>query len=110
MTDRTSADTPISIDRVDRLRGDGDGIRLRLSGRWLRAGAAEDEPLLVIQLQGRRHRFPPSPAEPPGAALSPGAWEATFTVPAWAEPSHDGQAALWVGNSVVAVPLPGSAA
>jgi hypothetical protein len=110
MTDPASLDTPVAIDRVDRTRGDGDGIRLRLTGRWLGPGEAEHaEPLLVVQLQGRRHRFPPTRDE--GARpLAPGAWEANFTLPSWAEPRQDGQAALWVGNTVVPVPLPGSVA
>jgi hypothetical protein len=109
MTDRASADTLIAIDRVDRARGDGDGIRLRLSGRWLGSGPVEEhEPLLVIQLQGRRHRFPANREEAPGGPLPTGSWEATFTVPQWAEPSQDGQAALWVGTDVVPVPLAGS--
>jgi hypothetical protein len=108
MTDSASAESPVAIDRVDRGRGDGDGIRLRLMGRWLGTDhPAEHEALLVIQLQGRRHRFPAS-REDSGESLPPGAWEATFTVPSWAEPSQLGQAALWIGNAVVPVPLPGS--
>jgi hypothetical protein len=110
MTDPASPDTPVAIDRVDRTRGEGDGIRLRLTGRWLGpAGGEQAEPLLVVQLQGRRHRFPPATDEA-GRPMAPGAWEATFTLPSWAEPHQDGQAALWVGNAVVPVPLPGSAA
>jgi hypothetical protein len=108
MTDSASADSPVAIDRVDRGRGDGEGIRLRLTGRWLGGDhPAEHEALLVIQLQGRRHRFPPA-REEGGGALPPGAWAATFTIPSWAEPSQPGQAALWIGNTVVPVPLPGS--
>ena len=105
MTEIAPADTPVAIDRVDRARGDDDGIRLRLTGRWLRSDqAGEQDPLLVIQLQGRRHRFPARRGH--GApSLPPGAWEATFTVPAWAEPRREGQAAVWVGNAVVPIPL-----
>lgn len=108
MTDIASADTPVAIDRVDRARGEGDGVRLRLTGRWLRSDrSAEQDPLLVIQLQGRRHRFPASP--PDGSrSLPAGAWEATFAVPSWAEPRREGQAAVWVGNAVVPIPLPGA--
>ena len=100
-----SPDTPVAIDRVDRARGDGDRIRLRLSGRRLRTDHIDDEPLLVIQLQGRRHRFPADPAH--GAPVGGGTWEATFTVPSWAEPRRAGQAAVWLGNTVVPMPLPG---
>ena len=102
-----SPDTPVAIDRVDRARGEGDRVRLRLSGRRLRTDHVDDEPLLVIQLQGRRHRFPADPAQ--GAPVAGGAWEATFTVPSWAEPRRAGQAAVWLGNAVVPMPLPGEA-
>jgi hypothetical protein len=106
MTDSPSADIPVAIDRVDCTRSDRDGIEMRLTGRWL--GGAEvsgSEPLLVVQVQGRRHRFTPAPD---GRPLPPGGWEATFRIPPWAQPRHEGQAALWVGTSVVPIPLPGA--
>jgi hypothetical protein len=106
MTDCAPADTPLSIDRVDFTRADRDGVDLRLTGRWLRdAGPGAPEPLLVVQVQGRRHRFTAAPDEHP---LPPDAWRATFRIPAWAHPRHEGQAALWVGTSVVPVPLSGT--
>jgi hypothetical protein len=107
MTDQApAANTPLAIDRVDSARGDGDSIRLRLTGRWLGAGhPGEHDALLVVQLQGRRHRFP-AMLDPPGATLPPGAWAASFTLPAWAEPRQHGQAALWLGNAVIPVAPP----
>ena len=106
MTDSSSA-SPVAIDRVDYARNDRDGVELRLTGRWLGdAVTAAPEPLLVVQVSGRRHRFTPARDDHPGAA---GAWEATFRIPPWAQPRHDGQAALWMGTSVVPVPLPGAA-
>jgi hypothetical protein len=108
MTEIASADIPLAVDRVDRARGGGDGVTLRMSGRWLRpADAAQSEPLLVVRVQGRRHRFAPIEGAD-GPALGNRAWEATFNLPAWAEPSREGQAALWVGTAVVPVPLPRS--
>jgi hypothetical protein len=113
VTEIPSADTPLAVDRVDRARGEHDGVTLRMTGRWLRPGdAQQSEPLLVVQVQGRRHRFPPADEEDGSAVHGPaaanGAWAATFNVPSWAEPSRDGQAALWVGTAVVPVPLPRS--
>ena len=105
MTDSATADIPVAIDRVDCTRSDRDGIELRMTGRWLGdAEAGGSEPLLVVQVSGRRHRFT---AARDGHPLAPGAWEATFRIPPWAQPRHEGQAALWVGTSVVPVPLPG---
>jgi predicted nucleic acid-binding Zn-ribbon protein len=109
MTETASADTPLAVDRVDRARGDHHGVKLRMTGRWLRpADADQGEPLLVVQVQGRRHRFP-SEDGGQGSGAHNGEWEATFNVPSWAEPSREGQAALWVGTEVVPVPLPRSA-
>ncbi|MGI8715836.1 MAG: hypothetical protein ACR2NR_22170 [Solirubrobacteraceae bacterium] len=112
-TDPATADSPIAIDRVERARGEGDSVRLRLSGRWLDSDPthplAEQESLLVIQLQGRRHRFPASRHPARSDAPLPGTWQAEFTIPSWAVPTRPGQAAVWVGNAVVAVDPPGTA-
>jgi hypothetical protein len=111
MTKSAAADPPIVIDRVERARGEGANVHLRLIGRWLDPErthpGSEHDPLLVVQLQGRRHRFAASrePDDDPGI---PGAWQADFSVPAWAVPTRPGQAAVWVGNAVVAVGPPGS--
>jgi hypothetical protein len=108
MTDSASADIPVAIDRVDCTRSDRDGIELRLTGRWL--GAAEpggSAPLLVVQVQGRRHRFTPARDGHGLDPTPPARWEVTFRIPPWAQPRHEGQAALWVGTAVVPVPLPG---
>jgi predicted nucleic acid-binding Zn-ribbon protein len=79
-------------------------VALRLTGRWLRPPATDQsEPLLVVQVQGRRHRFTVR-AGRDGHAQT-GTWEATFHLPSWAEPSREGQAALWVGTEVVPVPV-----
>ncbi|MGI8505392.1 MAG: hypothetical protein ACR2MK_01060 [Solirubrobacteraceae bacterium] len=77
-----------------------------MSGRWLgppHTTGAEDE-LLVVQVEGRRHRFASRHDDERRAELEPGRWTASFTVPAWAEPRRDGQAALWLGDAVVPVP------
>ena len=105
-----AAEPPIAIDRVERARGEGDNVRLRLIGRWLDPdhAASEHDPLLVVQLQGRRHRFAAT-REPDDGPGVPGAWQADFSIPSWAVPSRPGQAAVWVGNAVVAVGPPGSA-
>ena len=102
-----SLQTPLAIDRIQSSRSGAGRLRLRLNGRWLdpqRAG--EEEELLVVQVQGRRHRFPPSPDDDRerDADQGPDRWSAAFDVPAWAEPRHEGQAALWLGNAIIAVP------
>jgi hypothetical protein len=104
MTEFLSADPPLEIDRVHGSRPSAGEIRLVLSGSW-RGDIADpaDEPLLVVQLEGRRHRFP-AENDQRAAEVPVGRWRATFAVPDWAEPRHEGQAAVWIGNSVVPVP------
>ena len=111
MTDPAPAATPVAIDRVERSRGEGDGIRLRLTGRWLGPGDPADlDPLLVVTIDGRRHRFAAMRNDDGTDQQAAGRWEATFDLPAWAEPTCPGQAALWLGDSVVPAPPPGTAA
>ncbi|MEA2211661.1 MAG: hypothetical protein QOF83_1609 [Solirubrobacteraceae bacterium] len=79
-------------------------IRLALSGAWHGPGTdAGQEPLLVVQIEGRRHRFP-ADRDDRNEELAPGRWRATFSVPDWAQPRHEGQAAVWIGNVVIPVP------
>lgn len=122
MPESAPATTPLSIDRVERARGKGDQARLRLTGRWWTTAVAGPDALLVVQMHGRRHRFAtvrdPDDAVGGAAALGDvgasgdvegGIWTASFEVPDWAVPEQPGQAALWIGSTVVPVPPPGSA-
>jgi F0F1-type ATP synthase membrane subunit b/b' len=113
MYDSATVQNPLAIDRVERTRGQGDKVGLRLTGRWLADGSfSPRDALLVIQLQGRRHRFPANRREEsevgPGGPSGGSAWVASFTVPDWAVPQQSGQAALWVGDTVIPVPPPGA--
>jgi chromosome segregation ATPase len=104
--------TPLAIDRVERARAKHDQVRLRLSGRWLTDARTGQQPtLLVVQLHGRRLRFPAGEDGPEDALESAAGtpFAASFTVPDWAVPEQPGQAVLWVGEAVVPVPPPGMA-
>lgn len=96
--------TPLEIDDVQSARVAAGETRLTLSGRWLAADAPSttDEPLLVVQVEGRRHRFTPEAGTDTGSDAA--AWRASFVVPAWAEPQRAGQAAVWVGDAVIPLP------
>ena len=104
MSKFTSAPTPLEIDDVQSARVAAGETRLTLSGRWLspdKPSLAQD-PLLVIQVEGRRHRFTPEAGTDTGSPT--GEWRASFVLPAWAEPRRAGQAAVWVGDAVIALP------
>jgi hypothetical protein len=107
MSDLRTAHSPIVIDRVERSRGDGDAVRLRLGGRRLAAAAeSEIDALLVVQVHGQRHRF--AAVKTGDEDPSPGSWRAIFRVPDWAVPVEYGQASLWVGQTSVPVPPVGT--
>jgi predicted nucleic acid-binding Zn-ribbon protein len=104
MTEFAPAEPPLQIDRVQGSRPSVGEIRLALTGVWHGPGESSDqEPLLVVQIEGRRHRFP-ADRDDRSAELPAGRWQATFSVPDWAEPRHEGQAAVWIGDAVVPVP------
>lgn len=101
------ATLPLEVDRIQSSRSAVGETRLRLSGRWLdphRPADEEEEGLLVVHVEGRRHRFPADRDIAPDHDAAPGRWSASFTVPSWAEPRQDGQAALWIGSAVIPVP------
>ncbi len=104
MSKFASVPTPLEIDDVQSARVAAGETRLTLSGRWLSPNkpSLAEEPLLVIQVEGRRHRFTPEAGTDTGSPT--GEWRASFVVPAWAEPRRAGQAAVWVGDAVVSLP------
>ena len=104
MSKFASAPTPLEIDDVQSARVAAGETRLTLSGRWLSPDnpSLAQEPLLVIQVEGRRHRFTPEAGTDTGSPT--GEWRASFVLPAWAEPRRAGQAAVWVGDAVIALP------
>jgi hypothetical protein len=95
----------LEIERSESSLQGIDRVLIRLAGRWRDPERPhEGKELLVVEVEGRRHRFP-ALAEPEHAAvLVAGGWTASFALPAWAEPLEDGQASLWLGNAVVPVP------
>jgi hypothetical protein len=108
MAESTSrrAALPLELDRIQSSRSAVGETRLRLSGRWLGSDRErpDEEGLLVVHVEGRRHRFAPDRDCGPDPDADPGRWSASFTVPSWAEPRQDGQAALWLGSAVIPVP------
>jgi hypothetical protein len=97
---------PLVVDRIQSSRSAVGETRLRLSGRWLdsEGESSGEEGLLVVHVEGRRHRFAADRDAAPETGAQPGQWSASFTVPSWAEPRQDGQAAVWLGSAVIPVP------
>lgn len=98
----TDVRAPIRVDLVECTPA-GEKVIARLEGSWL-GPRSDDGALLVIEAEGRRHRFP---ALPPKRFTRRGRaedWRATFEVPAWLEPYLRGHAELVLGNVTVQLP------
>ena len=97
MTDRAIAETPLEIDRIESSRADAGTIRLRLGGRWLDPAGAERGGAAGGPGRGAPAPLPGHPRAAGGPRLT--RLERQLQLPAWAEPRHAGQAALWLGNA-----------
>src|SRR5450631_2151430 len=60
--------------------------------------------MLVVEAQGRRHRFPAMPEPPSLTGAVPGTWRISFSVPASLAP--DLGARTWLQLGAVVTPLP----
>jgi hypothetical protein len=96
---------PLEIDEVECSPLGREKVVVRLTGRWsTRRRAPDGQALLVVEADGRQHRFP-AISEPRRVRISrPGTWAASFALPAWLEPRLAGQMSLWLGE--LAIPLP----
>jgi hypothetical protein len=59
---------------------------------------------LVVEAEGRRHRFPALPGPRRPRLGRPGAWTASFALPSWLEPHLGEEMALWLGNVEILLP------
>ncbi|HEY2770349.1 MAG TPA: hypothetical protein VGI87_07275 [Solirubrobacteraceae bacterium] len=96
----------LGIETVQWLAEGGENLTVRISGRWRRGRPTwSGQPLLVVEAQGQRHRFPAMPEPPSLTGAAPGTWQMTFSVPASLSPAQGAHAWLQLGGAVV-VPLP----
>ncbi len=101
----------VSIESVEWSAETGGNLTVRITGRWRRRRPiSSGQPTLVIEAEGRRHRFPAMPEPPSVGGTGPGIWRLSFTVPGWMAPEL-GRTWLQFGTMVVplpvAVPAPG---
>ena len=95
----------IAIEAVDWGPGGDEKLTISVRGRWRRRRPVlSGQPLLVVEAEGQRHRFPATPEPPSVGGAPPGGWQMTFSVPAWLAPHLGGRA--WLQLGVAVVPLP----
>ena len=103
----------MSIEAVEWSAESGGNLNVRITGRWRRRRpVSTGQPTLVIESEGRRHRYPAMPEPPSVGGTGPGVWRLSFTIPGWMAPEL-GRTWLQFGTVIVplpvAVPAPGEA-
>jgi hypothetical protein len=108
--------TSVGIESVEWLDGGAGNLTVRITGRWRRrrglVGADSVPPrptMLVIEIDGRHHRFPATPEPVSVSGPSPGMWRLSFSVPATIAPQL-GHTWLAFGSVTVPLPTPGTGA
>lgn len=104
MTEPPGLRHPLGIEAVHWSRGAGIDLVVRVAGRWRRRTAMTVPPVLVIDTENRRYRFPALPEPPSVRGSQPGLWQVGFTIPASLAPYLSGRLTLVLGS--VSIPLP----
>lgn len=99
-----SGTAAVGIDTVEWEAEDAGNLTLRISGRWRRRPrGTSGKPTLILEAQGRRHRYAALPEPPSLGAAPPGTWRLSFTVPGALAPDLG---RTWLQFGTVIVPLP----
>jgi hypothetical protein len=94
----------VSIESVEWSAESGGNLTVRITGRWRRRRpVSTGQPTLVIEADGRRHRYPAMPEPPSLGGTGPGVWRLSFTIPGWMAPELG---RTWLQFGTVIVPLP----
>jgi uncharacterized coiled-coil DUF342 family protein len=97
--------TPVEVDQIECAPLGRAKIAVRITGRWRNRRRLPDaRAFLVIEADGRRHRFPAMPEPRRPRIGRPGTWAGTFALPSSLEPHLDEEMSLWLGT--VEIPLP----
>src|SRR5690349_21233942 len=94
----------LGIEAVECFSEGGSTLTVRVTGRWRRRRPEWRGPaVLVVEVEGRRHRFPAMPEPPSLTGTLPGTWRMSFSVPAELTPYLSGRS--WLQLGAVLAPL-----
>ena len=99
------AEHPLQVESVSSSPVGADRLLVRIEGRWEgRKRPHIDEATLVVENEGRRHRFPVIPQEgKPKRVKRHETWSGSFDIPLWLGPHLEGQTSLRLGDETVAL-------
>ncbi|HWE33956.1 MAG TPA: hypothetical protein VG410_10755 [Solirubrobacteraceae bacterium] len=107
MADPSGVQAALAVEAVEWEPSDGGNLTIRVRGRWRRRRPEwRGQPVLAIEAEGTRHRFPATPEPPSLTGVPPGSWQMTFSVPAWLAPYLGGRIWLQLGLAVIPLPAP----
>ncbi len=106
MTDPPASPSALGIEAVQWSAHDEEHLTVRITGRWWRRRPTwSGQPVLMIETQGQRHRFPAMPEPPSLSGTPPGTWSFSFSVPTPLAPEPDSRVLLQLGGVVVPLPV-----
>jgi hypothetical protein len=99
------AEHPLQIESVSSSPLGQDRLVVRIDGRWEgRKRPHVDEAMLVVENEGRRHRFPVIPQEAqPKRVKRHEPWSGSFDLPSWLGDHLQGQTSLTLGDATIAL-------
>jgi hypothetical protein len=107
MADPSGVQAALAVEAVEWEPAEGGKLTIRVRGRWRRRRPEwRGQPVLAIEAEGSRHRFPATPEPPSLTGAPPGSWQMTFSVPAWLAPYLGGRIWLQLGLAVIPLPAP----
>jgi hypothetical protein len=100
------AEHPLQVESVSSSPLGEDRLVVRIEGRWEgRKRPHVDEAMLVVENEGRRHRFPVIPQEgQPKRLKRHESWSGSFDLPSWLGDHLKGQTSLRLGDATIALP------
>ena len=105
VSDSPGLQHPLGIEAVHWSAGTGADLVVRVAGRWRRRRPASTAvPVLAIDTEHQRYRFPALPEPPSVRGAQPGLWQVRFTVPASLAPYLAGRLTLMLGSVSISLP------
>src|SRR5438270_1600044 len=96
---------PLEFESVTSSPLEGDKVVVQLEGRWRGRGRPSlERPMLVVEVDGRRHRFPAITQPRRARIRRPGGWSGSFALPTWLQAYLEGNTALRLGDINIPVP------
>ena len=106
MSEMQGAPSALGIESVECFSEGGRSLTVRVTGRWRRRRPDwHGQPVLVVEAEGRRNRFPAMPDPPSLTGAVPGTWRMTFSVPAELAKELAERASLQLGAAVIPLPV-----